>query len=43
MYALIQDNQITHVGPLPLIWWDGHRPGLTRATTQPSPSPGGLG
>ena len=25
MYALIQDNQITHVGPRPSIWWDGDR------------------
>ena len=25
MHALIQDNQITHVGPLPQIWWDGDR------------------
>ena len=25
MHALIQNDQITHVGPLPSIWWDGDR------------------
>ena len=25
MHALIQNDQITHVGPLPRIWWDGDR------------------
>ena len=25
MHALIQDNQITHVGPLSRVWWDGDR------------------
>ena len=24
-YALIQNDRITHVGPLPRIWWDGDR------------------
>ena len=25
MHALIQNDQITHVGPVPLTWWDGDR------------------